>query len=354
MWKDLTSLTRSEQKGIIVLMAIVILLTGLLFVPKRLGGTSEFMPFFADSIASFGEGIPMATHDEHLFAFNPNEVTIKELEQLKLNSKAIINWKKFQEAGGTFRTPEDIRKIYGVDSAFFNKVKSWVVFNSSESDNKYEKRERQKPSGYKHQKLVDLNLMSRNQLIAYNLSAELLDSLMHLKELYWFRSRIDSVTLQEMTLAGLSDLIRSSGTLKNKKVNEAILNIELNSADTTELVLLKGIGPVLARRIVQYRQKIGGFYKPEQLLEVYGFSPIVLNEIRPFLSIDKSLIVPINLNAASLKSLKEHPFIGFYKAKDIVEYRKSKGKIDSLKEVYRLSSFSDADTLVLNCYMSIR
>jgi competence ComEA-like helix-hairpin-helix protein len=188
----------------------------------------------------------------------------------------------------------------------------------------------------------------------FNLSKEILDSLMQLKECYWFRSRIDSVSLQQMTLDGLTDLVTSCGTLKNKNLNRELMSIELNSADTTELALLKGIGPVLARRIVQYRQRIGGFYQLEQLLEVYGLSPIVLNENRPYLCVDKTLIVPVNINTASLKSLKEHPFIGFYKAREIIEYRKSKGKIDRLNDVYRLSSFADADTLILNCYLSVK
>lgn len=353
MWKDLGSYTKSEQKGVWVLMVLIILLTVLLFVPKRLGGASEFMFHFADSTALLVEETPLVEKTGHLFSFNPNEVSIKELEQLSLNARAILNWKKFQESGGTFRTTEDILKIYGVDTAFYNRIKTMVVFDVVRSSGKNEYRWSSKTASVNYPKMVDLNLLTRNQLSNFNLSAEIIDSIVRLKDIYWFRNRIDSLTLHQLTVDGLTELVTSYGTLKNKKVNE-VLNIELNSADSTELALLRGIGPVLARRIVQYRQRIGGFYQADQLLEVYGLSPIVLNENRLFLTIDKSLIVPIDINVASLKSLKEHPLIGFYKAKEIIEYRKSKGKIGSLNEVYRLPSFADADTLLLSCYMSVK
>ena len=64
------------------------------------------------------------------------------------------------------------------------------------------------------------------------------------------------------------------------------LTVELNGADTTTLQLLHGIGPVFARRIVRYRERLGGFTSTEQLLEVYGFTPQLLDHIRPYLRLD--------------------------------------------------------------------
>src|SRR3569833_3197280 len=46
--------------------------------------------------------------------------------------------------------------------------------------------------------------------------------------------------------------------------------IELNSADSAKLTELKGIGPSFARRIINYRNRLGGFINKEQLKEVYG------------------------------------------------------------------------------------
>lgn len=59
------------------------------------------------------------------------------------------------------------------------------------------------------------------------------------------------------------------------------LVVNLNDADTTTLMLIHGIGPTFASRIVRYRDRLGGFTHKEQLLEVYGFTPELLNHIAP-------------------------------------------------------------------------
>lgn len=84
--------------------------------------------------------------------------------------------------------------------------------------------------------------------------------------------------------------------------------IELNSADSAELTLLNGIGPVFASRIVKYRQKLGGFICKEQLLEVYGLKPEVMEKIKDNVKVDANLITPIKINSATFKDIIRHPY----------------------------------------------
>ena len=97
--------------------------------------------------------------------------------------------------------------------------------------------------------------------------------------------------------------------------------VELNSADTTRLKQLRGIGSGYAKMIVAYREKLGGFYKAEQLLEVYKFPDETYQKIKHQLSVDTTLIRKIKINEATVKQLKSHPYISYYQALSIVENR---------------------------------
>jgi competence protein ComEA len=112
------------------------------------------------------------------------------------------------------------------------------------------------------------------------------------------------------------------------------LNIELNSADSSLLVALNGIGPALAGRIIKYREKLGGFCRPEQLQEVYGMSQETIELIRPFITVDSARIRPIQLNAASLKELEDHPYLDRYQSQAIIKYRQVRTKFLKVEEVY--------------------
>lgn len=99
------------------------------------------------------------------------------------------------------------------------------------------------------------------------------------------------------------------------------LTVELNSADTTTLMLLHGIGPAFARRIVRYRDRLGGFVATEQLLEVYGFTPELLAHIAPHLALDSTIRSRMPVNSIPLKQFIKHPYVDYYFARDLVNLR---------------------------------
>lgn len=101
------------------------------------------------------------------------------------------------------------------------------------------------------------------------------------------------------------------------------LTVELNNADTLELQDLYGIGPYFARAIVKYRDRLGGYVRKEQLLEVYGMSDDRYQAIADHIVIDSSKVHKININTADYATLRRHPYIDNYQARAIVKLRTS-------------------------------
>lgn len=109
-------------------------------------------------------------------------------------------------------------------------------------------------------------------------------------------------------------------------------HVILNTADTTALKTVPGIGPYFARKIVQYGERLGGYVSVDQLDEIEDF-PL---ESKRFLVIQNAQPRQLNINQLSLNELKRHPYINYYQAKTITDYRRLRGPIQSLDDL-RLS-----------------
>lgn len=137
---------------------------------------------------------------------------------------------------------------------------------------------------------------------------------------------------------------------KSKKLTSGQC-VELNSADTSELKRIPGIGSAYARRIFKYREALGGFYHTKQLQEVYGMYEELFEKISPYIVTDEKKIRPIYINAFSLERLKAHPYLNFYQAKAIIELRRKKKKLEKLQDLELLEEFSKEDIERLGHYV---
>lgn len=144
---------------------------------------------------------------------------------------------------------------------------------------------------------------------------------------------------------------------KKKEYKENIVKkkeiaaINLNKADTSELLQIPEIGPFFAKNIINYRERLGGFIDKEQLLEVYGFDSSRLAIITPHINIYDNLeLRKINVNNDDFKTILRHPYIEYEDVKKIVNYRESKGFIKDW-ETYLKVVDRDSINLRLRLYL---
>jgi len=109
--------------------------------------------------------------------------------------------------------------------------------------------------------------------------------------------------------------------------------VDINHADSAGLVVLRGIGPVLAARIIKFRNLIGGYASTEQLREVYGLSPETFELIRRSVKADTSALRRIDINTCDYKTISELIYLEKFEVSSILKYRELKGRIGGIREL---------------------
>ena len=124
--------------------------------------------------------------------------------------------------------------------------------------------------------------------------------------------------------------------------------LDLNMADSTELVRLPGIGASTAMKIIRYRERLGGYTEITQLAEIDGLPDSLM---KWFIITDTIPVSRIAVNKATLAELRRHPYIDFYQARAIVEFRNERGIIKSPEQLSFLEEFTAQDLIRLKPYL---
>ena len=119
--------------------------------------------------------------------------------------------------------------------------------------------------------------------------------------------------------------------------NKATVVVEINGADSLQLQQIKGIGPAFARRIIAYRNRLGGFIKKDQLLEVYGLDSTKFEEIKVQVAVDADAVEVINLNTADFEVLKRFPYLSYKQINAIIQYRKQHGNFNTSDDLSKVA-----------------
>lgn len=302
---------KSDRQVLLVALAVAALAFCLIFF---LGGNRQSAPISDnDSIATKSAVSDIDTEDSYyavdsneseLFEFDPNTADSTQLLALGLQPWQVRNIYKYRAKGGIYRTPEDFARVYGLTVGQYRRLAPYIRIGEEyrPAADFYGRREYRHGGNYSNHRGGD-----------YSGSHD------------WQKSSNSDGYAVEHPRDTLMYPIKL-------KVGE---HIDLSTADTTMLKKVPGIGSYYARNIVRYREQLGGFYDESQLLEIEGFPEDAL----PYFQISRQPQHLLNVNKLSLAQLRKHPYINFYQAKAIVEYRRLKGPIHSIADLRLLPDF---------------
>lgn len=114
---------------------------------------------------------------------------------------------------------------------------------------------------------------------------------------------------------------------------------------------IKGIGPAYAKRIVGYREKLGGFVSVDQVGTTYGLPDSTFQKMKPRLQASP-VFRKIAINTASLEELKAHPLISWKQADIIISYRSHHGRFDNLEDLAKIKALPEDMLANLNPYLN--
>lgn len=123
--------------------------------------------------------------------------------------------------------------------------------------------------------------------------------------------------------------------------------IDINTASLSQFEALSGIGPVIAARIVGFREKQGGFVKVQDLLMVYGVKDSLLSALAPYLRLDDSRVPKANLNQASVLQLVQKAGLQVVVAQAVVRWRQQNGAFATFDELENFEGLSAASMAAL-------
>lgn len=139
-----------------------------------------------------------------------------------------------------------------------------------------------------------------------------------------------------------------------RKPRERLKPFDLNRADSLTLQKIYGIGPAYAKRIIKYRDLLGGYVALEQLQEVYGLKEPVVDSLKKYCFITaKGSIEKLNVNEADTKALAKHPYISYNLAKVIVSYRKQHGSLKQLDDLKKIKLIDENLFIKISPYLTL-
>jgi competence protein ComEA len=138
-----------------------------------------------------------------------------------------------------------------------------------------------------------------------------------------------------------------------QKPEKKVVIVNVNTADSSELVVLPGIGPKLSARIISFRQKLGGFHSVEQIAETYGLPDSTFQKIKKNLIVNPDEVKKINLNTSTKEDFRSHPYINWNLANAIVEYKNQHGNYKNIDEIKKIDLINEETFKKISPYLAL-
>lgn len=149
------------------------------------------------------------------------------------------------------------------------------------------------------------------------------------------------ISQKESSVSSHSYSENKAYTANSASENKRKIIVDINTADTSAFISLPGIGSKLAARIVNFREKLGGFSSVNQLGETYGIPDSTFQKIKPQLQCNHPALKTININTADINVLRAHPYLRWNIANAIINYRQQHGNYKSVEDIRKIDIITD-------------
>lgn len=231
-----------------------------------------------------------------LRSFNPNEASVLELKSLGVPEFLGRRIDNFRKAGGRFNIKSDLAKIYDFPDSLYQSLVPYIDLPDKTERNKVALQASSTPVKAANKQAVHIN--------------------------------------------------------REDRYKEAPLLIDINLADSLRFQKLYGIGSGYSRRLVSFREALGGYHSVEQVRDLYGMSDSLYYQIRSFLTVSDTVtlqVIPINV--ATFQQLNAHPYISYELTKEILAAKSKYGKFKRLEDLNRLTLLDSLSIAKLGPYL---
>lgn len=343
------SYQRSDRNAIIILASLILIVLTCIVILRNIDPkpNSDFTELKA-LIEEWEREEAEKQNTIVLFNFDPNTISKERLDSLTIPGTIKRNIINYRKAGGKYKSPADVRKIYGMTDSIYVILESYIQINEIAQAHikphikhnvKHSEKITVKPSGYFNPNTATITELKKfgfsnyqaNNLVNYRNKGGSFSSPDEIIKIYG----IDSTFYKS-----IQEFVKVAETEEKKLIQpQQKILIELNSADSLDLVQLKGIGASYAKRIIKYRNLLGGFYSKQQIKEIYNFPEETFTRIQQDICVDTLKVIKLRINFLEYQELIRHPYLHKKEVKLILETRQKNGAFKNISEIQSIEGF---------------
>lgn len=306
-----------------------------------------------------------------LFSFDPNSVTKEALIKLGIKPTVANTFIKYRNTGARFYKKKDIKKVFGITDADYNRLEPYIHFN----------RKKDKPKAVDQPKVFEKPIVKpitpfvfnpndakKETLLNLGLSEKVAQTVINFRSKggkFWKKQDFKKIYgLTEKDYLTLEPYIEISptNTLISEKTNipkdipqsfseATTVKVDINNGSVEDWKQLKGIGDMTAKRIVNFKDKLGGFTSIEQIKMTYNVPDSVIDKVA-----NQLIVSPIPnkilINTISAEDLRLHPYIKTKQAHVIINYRVNHGSYQSIEDLYKVKALKPTFIERIQPYLS--
>ena len=336
--------TEREIRSIAVFLPLAVLVVlGVVFFDPKVD------PEFAEEVEQTMERIEDSLR---LRMFDPNEVEYEELREMGLGKYEAVSLIKFRTSGKVFRIKEDVALCHGISDSLYSQLAPYILIGEAYRLQPHSR-------SYPHRtprKVIPAEAFRMDTVTAIYLQAIGALSRRQAEALIRWRDVSGIYSMEDLKECyvvsdSVAKALEAYVIFPEKQPSPVEQPVEINTADSTELCRVVGIGSKTARAIIEYRQKLGGFYKKEQISEVKGVTERNFEKILKQISCKSCEIQKIDINFASPNRLAIHPYIAPRRLRKLLKQRQLKGGWSTTEELLKDDIFTEEELEKLAPYL---